>query len=48
MPYITNQFQIPFTGGGQNPLIEVTVNSKEENSYDFVSLTSKNSASAGG
>jgi hypothetical protein len=30
--YITNQFQTTFA-----PLLEVTVNSKEENSYDFCS-----------
>ncbi len=35
--YITNQFQ--------NPLAQVTVNSKEENIKTFVSITSKNSAS---
>jgi hypothetical protein len=29
--YITNQFQTTFTrGGGGDPLVEVTVNSKEE------------------
>jgi hypothetical protein len=34
--YITNQFQSTFAqgGGGENPLVEVTVNSKEENSLD--------------
>ncbi len=33
--YITNQFQTTFAqgdGGAKNPLVEVTVNSKEENS----------------
>ncbi len=49
--YITNLFQTTFArgeGGGegeQNPLVEVTVNNKEENSYDFVLTTFKNSAS---
>jgi hypothetical protein len=41
--YITNQFQTTFAqggggvweGGGLNQLVEVTVNSKEENSSDF-------------
>jgi hypothetical protein len=32
-------------GGGVKPLVDVTVNSKEENSYYFVPITSKNSAS---
>jgi hypothetical protein len=35
---LQNQFQPTFSrwrGGGGNPLVEVTVNSKEENSYDF-------------
>jgi hypothetical protein len=29
--YIRNQFQITFAWGGGGPLVEVTVNSKEEN-----------------
>ncbi len=35
--YITNQFQTTFAqeGGVVNPRVEVTVNSKEENSEDF-------------
>ncbi len=36
--YITNQFQTTFArggGGGVIPLVEVTVNSKEENSLGF-------------
>jgi hypothetical protein len=36
--YITNQFQTPLLlkgGGGGNPLAEMTVKSKEENSEDF-------------
>jgi hypothetical protein len=37
--YITNQFQTTFAQGRgrgeQNPLVEMTVNSKEENSQDF-------------
>jgi hypothetical protein len=48
--YITNQFQTTFAQGGRggwgvNPLEEVSVNSKEENSEDFVSIASANSAS---
>jgi hypothetical protein len=31
--------------GEYNPLVQVTVNSKEENSYDFVPITSKYTAS---
>jgi hypothetical protein len=43
--YIANQFQTTFAQEGEvvNPLVELTVNSKKENS--FVSITSKNSAS---
>jgi hypothetical protein len=33
--YIKNQFQTTYAGGGGNPLVEVTVNSKEENSEDL-------------
>jgi hypothetical protein len=34
--YIKNQFQITFAqGGGGGPFVEVTVDSKEEKSYDF-------------
>jgi hypothetical protein len=38
--YVTNQFQTTFAlgwggGGVENPLVEVTVNSKEENSEAF-------------
>ncbi len=35
--YTTNQFQTTFAQGGrgENPSVEVTVNSKEENSWDF-------------
>ncbi len=36
--YITDLFQSIFAqggGGGVNPLVEVTMNSKEENSHDF-------------
>ncbi len=33
--YITNQFQTTFAEGGQNLFVEVTVNSKEENSEDI-------------
>ncbi len=32
---ITNQFQTPPGGGGGDPLVEVTVNSKEENSLQI-------------
>ncbi len=42
--YITNQFQTICSGAGGNPLVEVTVNSKEENSLDVCPNTSKNSA----
>jgi hypothetical protein len=47
--YITNQFQNTFArgggggGGGVNPLVAVTVNSKET----FVPITSENSTSGG-
>jgi hypothetical protein len=30
-------------GGGENPLVEVTVSGKEEHSKDFFPITSKNS-----
>ncbi len=45
--YITNQFQTTSAqrGGGVNPLVEVTVNSKEQTLKTFVQITSKNSAS---
>jgi hypothetical protein len=34
--YIANQFQTSFAQGvGGDPLAQLTVNSKEENSYDF-------------
>jgi hypothetical protein len=33
--YITNQFQTTFAVRGVNPLAEVTVNSKDEKSYNF-------------
>jgi hypothetical protein len=40
--HITNQFRTTFAGGGGgNPLVEVTVNSKEENSQDFLPNSSK-------
>jgi hypothetical protein len=46
--YITSQFQKTVAqgggGGGLNQLVEVAVNSKEENST-FVPITSKSSAS---
>ncbi len=44
--YIANQFQTTFAQGEveKNPLVEVTVNSKEENKT-FVPITSKNLAS---
>ncbi len=50
--YITNYIVLnhfrPTVGGYLNPLVEVTVNSKEENSKTFVvPITSKNSASGG-
>ncbi len=47
--YITNQFQTTFARerGQHTLLVEVTVNSKEENSFEtFVAITSKNSGSA--
>jgi hypothetical protein len=40
---IANQFQITFARREVDPLVEVTVNSKEEHS--FVPITSKNSVS---
>ncbi len=46
--YITNQFQTTSAQvgeGGIKSVVEETVNSKEENSKDFVPVTSKNSAS---
>jgi hypothetical protein len=45
--YITNQNHTTFAQGEgeKNPLVEVTVNSKEENNT-FVPITSKNLASA--
>ncbi len=44
---IKDQFQTTFAqkGGGGETLVEVIVNSKEENSEDFVPITSENSAS---
>jgi hypothetical protein len=33
--YITNQFQTTFARGWVKTLLEVTVNSKEKNSYEF-------------
>jgi hypothetical protein len=43
--YITNKFQTTFArgGGGGDPLVEMPVNSREENS--FVPITFMNSAS---
>ncbi len=47
--YITNQCQTTFArgegGGGYDPLEEVTVNTKEENSKTFVPIAAKNSVS---
>jgi hypothetical protein len=46
--YSTKQFQITFAQGGRESkiaLVEVTVNSKKENSEDFDPVTSENSAS---
>ncbi len=45
--HITNQFQTTFAQrGGGDPLVEVTVNTKEEILKTFVPITSKKSASA--